>query len=123
MVLAARVSLFEYLSLEFRSVLELFERATSLMAKIELDEHIHDGEKSLLEFKRQFDATFKKELNGSNDEKQKIFDSLRPTIGLPGKRTDLESLNSREKVRQEHLEKIISRLQADTIVNLTLFRE
>jgi hypothetical protein len=110
------VSLLKHRFLEFRHVLELFERAPSLMSKIELDEHIRDGERSLLEFKQQFDATFNKELNESNQEKQKIFDSLRPTIGLPGKRTDLEDLNSREKVRQEQLEKILTRMQADAIV-------
>ncbi|CAF0851526.1 unnamed protein product [Adineta ricciae] len=100
---------------EFRNILELFERTSSLMAKIELDEQIREGEKSLLEFKQQFDTTFNQKLNESNAEKQKLFESLRPALGLPGKKSDLEVLNNREKVREEQLEQVITQLQKDTL--------
>ncbi|UJR28315.1 hypothetical protein I4U23_009559 [Adineta vaga] len=71
---------------EFRNILELFERTSSLMAKIELDEQIHEGEKSLFEFKQQFDMKFNEKLN-----------------------------HNREKIREEDLEKFINQLLTETI--------
>jgi hypothetical protein len=86
------------------------------MAKIELDEQIIQGEKLLLEYKQQFDTIFHKKLNESNNEKQQIFELLRPTFGHPAKKPDLQLLDNREKIRQDEVEKTINQLRSNTIV-------
>ena len=104
------------ISIEFRTTLELFERTSSLMAKIELDEQIIQGEKILQEFKQQFDSIFNKKLHEFNDEKQQIFELLRPTFGHPAKKSDLQILDNREKIREDEAEKVINELRFNTIV-------
>ncbi|CAF1416429.1 unnamed protein product [Adineta steineri] len=103
---------------EFRNILEVFERASSSMAKMELDEQIIQGEKILFELKQQFDTTFNQNLNESTDEKQKYFELLRPAIGLPAKRSDLETLDNQEKIREDTLEKFINQLRTNTIKDI-----
>ncbi len=98
-------------------MLELVERTSSLMAKLELDEQIQQAEKILNEIKQQFDEIIEKKLNEDNEEKMKNFDQLRPTLGHPARKNDLEEIDNREKIRQTELQQIITQLRSNTIVN------
>jgi len=110
------------LSLEFRDMLELVERTSSLMAKLELDEQIQQAEKVLNEIKQQFDEIIEKKLNEDNEEKMKNFDQLRPTLGHPARKNDLEEIDNREKIRQTELQQVITQLRSNTIVNKHFFK-
>jgi len=57
-----------------------------------------------------------KKLNESNNEKNKNFESLRPTFGDPAKKNHLQIIDNREKLRQDDLQKFIDRLRSNTIV-------
>jgi len=98
-------------------MLELVERTSSLMAKLELDEQIQQAEKVLNEIKQQFDEIIEKKLNEDNEEKMKNFDQLRPTLGHPARKNDLEEIDNREKIRQTELQQIITQLRSNTIVS------
>lgn len=104
------------LSLEFRDMLELVERTSSLMAKLELDEQIDQAVKNLNELKEQFDSTIETKLNEDNEEKSKNFDQLRPTLGHPARKTDLQEIDKREKIRQNDLQQTITQFRSNTIV-------
>jgi hypothetical protein len=97
-------------------MLELVERTSSLMAKIELDEQIQQAEKILNEIKQQFDTIIEKKLNEDNEEKIKNFEQLRPTFGHPARKNDLLEIDNREKIRQNELQQIITQLRTNTIV-------
>ena len=103
--------------LEFRDLLELFERTSSLMAKIELDEQILQAKNLLMELKQQFITIFKKKMNEFNEEEIKNFELLRPTFGQPARKNDLEVIDKREKIRQDNIQKLINQLRSNTIVN------
>jgi hypothetical protein len=105
------------LFLEFRDMLESVERTSSLMAKIELDDQLQQAKKTLNEIKQQFDTTIEKRLSEDSEEKTKNFEQLRPTLGHPARKNDLEDINNREKLRQNELQKIITQLRTNTIVN------
>jgi DNA-binding IscR family transcriptional regulator len=107
----------EFSSLEFRDMLELVERTSSLMAKLELNEQIQQAEKVLNEIKQQFDEIMEKKLNEDNEEKTKNFDQLRPTLGHPARKNDLEEIDNREKIRQTELQQVITQLRSNTIVS------
>lgn len=101
---------------EFRDVLEIFERVSSSIAKIELQELMLDAEKNLNERKRQFDIDLNETLDQSNDEKTSNYEHLRPTLGQPARKHDLEQIDTREKHRQEDISKKIHNLRTDAIV-------
>ncbi|CAF2574698.1 unnamed protein product [Rotaria sp. Silwood2] len=103
---------------EFREMLELVERTSSLMAKLELDEQIQQAEKVLNDIKQQFDATLDKKLDESNEEKSNNFEQLRPTLGHPSRKNDLEDINNREKLRQDELQKNITQFRSNTIEDI-----
>ncbi|CAF5109823.1 unnamed protein product, partial [Rotaria magnacalcarata] len=103
---------------EFRFMLELFERTSSLMPKIEFNEQTFQSEKVLIEFKQQFDTIIDKELNQSNCEKQTNLQQLRPTYGAPAKKSFLQAIDNQEKLRQENIQKLISQLRSTTIQNI-----
>ncbi|CAF4692579.1 unnamed protein product [Rotaria sp. Silwood1] len=103
---------------EFREMLESIERTSSLMAKLELDEQIQQAEKVLNDIKQQFDETLNTKLNESNEEKLKNFEQLRPTLGHPSRKHDLEDINNREKKRQEELQKTIIQFRSNTIEDI-----
>jgi hypothetical protein len=107
---------------EFRSILELFERTSSLMAKIELDEQMREGEKVLFELKQQFNMILKENLSESNNTKEKNYDLLRPTFGHPTKKNYLQIIDNQEKQRQEDIHKILEQLRSDTMVNKSRFK-
>jgi hypothetical protein len=104
--------------LEFRDILELVERTSSLMAKLELDEQVQQAEKVLLDIKQQFDSTIDNKLTEDNEEKNKSFEQLRPTFGHPSRKTDLQEIDNREKIRQDELQQIVNQLRTNTIVNI-----
>ena len=106
-----------FLFIEFREMLELVERTSSLMAKLELDEQLQQAEKTLNDIKQQFDLTVEKKLNEDNEEKTKNFDQLRPTLGHPARKNELQDIDNREKIRQTELQQIITQLRTNTIVN------
>jgi hypothetical protein len=108
--------------LEFRSILELFERTSSLMAKIELDEELRDGEKMLFDLKQQFHTMLRENLNGSNNEKEKNYGLLRPTFGQPAKKDHLHVIDDREKHRQENINKVLEQLRSTTMVNKSIIK-
>jgi hypothetical protein len=97
-------------------MLELVERTSSLMAKLELNEQIQQAEKVLNEIKQQFDATIDKKLNEDNEEKTKNFAQLRPTLGHPARKNDLQEIDNQEKLRQKELQQIMTQLRSNTIV-------
>jgi type IV secretory pathway VirB4 component len=100
-------------------MLELVERTSSLMAKLELNEQIEQAEKILNDFKQQFDETINKILNEDNEEKLKHFEQLRPTFGHPARKNDLQEIDNQEKLRQNQLQQTITQLRSNTIVNKT----
>jgi len=97
-------------------MLELVERTSSLMAKLELNEQIQQAEKVLNEIKQQFDATIDKKLNEDSEEKTKNFAQLRPTLGHPARKNDLQEIDNQEKLRQKELQQIMTQLRSNTIV-------
>ncbi|CAF0808765.1 unnamed protein product [Rotaria sordida] len=105
---------------EFRNVLELFERTSTLMAKIEFNEQLFQAEEILFNCKQQFDMTLNKELNESNNEKQINFQQLRPTFGDPAKKNHLQTIDNQEKLRQDNVQKICNELRANTIKNIQI---
>jgi hypothetical protein len=107
--------------LEFRELLELFERTSSLVAKIELDEQIHETENILIKLKQQFMMIFNEKINAFNEEKIKNFELLRPTFGQPARKNDLQVIDKREQIRQDSVQKMINELQSNTIVNNSFF--
>ena len=105
-----------FLLIEFRTMLELVEHTSSLMAKLELDEQLQQAEKVLNEIKQQFDATLNKTLNQADEEKEKNFEQLRPTFGHPARKNDLQNLDSREKKRQDEFQQTITQYRLNIIV-------
>jgi hypothetical protein len=104
------------LFIEFRDMLELFERTSSLMSKAELNEQIQHSEKLLNEIKQEFDRIFNEKLNETNEEKSKNFDQLRPTLGHPARKNDLQEIDNRERKRQNELQQLVVQLRLKTIV-------
>ncbi|CAF4534188.1 unnamed protein product [Rotaria sp. Silwood1] len=103
---------------EFRNALELFERTSTLMAKIEFNEQLFQAEKILFDSKQQFDIALNKQLNESNNEKQINFQQLRPTFGYPAKKNYLQTIDNQEKLRQDNTQKICNELRSNTIENI-----
>ncbi|CAF2342055.1 unnamed protein product [Rotaria sp. Silwood2] len=103
---------------EFRNVLELFERTSCLMTKIEFNEQLFQAEKNLLDCKQQFDTILHKQLNESINEKQTNFQQLRPTFGYPAKKNHLQTIDNQEKLRQDNIEKICIELRSNTTENI-----
>ncbi|CAF3644133.1 unnamed protein product [Rotaria sordida] len=103
---------------EFREMLESVERTSSLMAKIELDEQIEQAEKVLQDIKQQFDRILDKKLNETNEEKSKNFEQLRPTLGHPSRKNELEDINNQEKLRQDEFQKMIIQFRSNTIEDI-----
>ncbi len=103
-------------------MLELVERTSSLMTKLELDEQIQQAEKVLNDIKQQFDTTVEKKLNEDDEEKSKNFEQLRPTLGHPARKTDLQEIDKREKLRQNELQQAMTQLRTNTIV-MKLFKD
>jgi hypothetical protein len=87
------------------------------MAKIELDEQMKEGEKTLFELKQQFNIILSEKLKQSNNEKQKNYDLLRPTFGHPTKRNHLQTIDDQEKRRQDDTQKNLEQLRSNTMVN------
>ncbi|CAM4747075.1 unnamed protein product [Rotaria magnacalcarata] len=103
---------------EFREMLELIERTSSLMAKLELDEQTQEAEKVLNGIEKQFNETLEKILNEANEEKSKNFDQLRPTLGHPTRKTELQEIDNREKSRQSNLLKVVTEFRSNTIEDI-----
>ena len=97
-------------------MLELVERTSSLMAKLELDEQIEQAEKLLNEFKQQFDEVVQRKLEEDNEERTNHFDQLRPTLGHPARKNDLQEIDNQEKKRQTELQQTVTQLRSNTIV-------
>lgn len=87
------------------------------MAKIEFDEQMVEGEKTLFELKQQFYQTLQKKLAESNEEKEINFESLRPNFGHPSKKDHLQTIDDREKHRQEDLQTTVTELRSNTMVD------
>ena len=90
------------------------------MAKIELDEELRDGEKVLLELKKQFHTILRENLNGSNNEKEKNYGLLRPTFGQPARKDHLQVIDNREKHRQENITQVLEQLRSGTMVDKSI---
>ena len=102
--------------LEFRTILESFERISSQLAKIEFNEQLAEGERVLFQLKQQFSQALQKKLIESNEEKETNFEALRPNFGHPSKKNYLQTIDDREKQRQEGLQKNITELRSNTTV-------
>lgn len=87
------------------------------MAKIEFDEQMAEGEKTLVELKQQFHQALEKKLDESNEEKDMNFEALRPNFGHPSKKDRLQTIDDREKQRQEDLQNIIAEFRSNTLVD------
>lgn len=104
------------IDLEFREMLELVERTSSAMAKLELDDQVEQAEKVLNDLKGQFEEIINRKLTEDNEETTRHFDQLRPTLGHPARKTDLEEIDKQEKQRQNELQQTITQLRSTTIV-------
>src|SRR5438874_1775247 len=102
-------------------MLELIERTSSLMAKLELNDQIQQAEKVLNDIKQQFDTIIDKKLNEDNEEKSKNFEQLRPTFGHPSRKNDLQEIDNKEKIRQNEFQQMITQLRSNTIVTKKIF--
>lgn len=98
-------------------MLESVERTSSLMAKLELDEQVQQAEKVLNDIKQQFDKTLEKIFNEADEEKKKNFEQLRPTLGQPARKHELEEIDNREKARQNEIQKMMTQFRSNTIVS------
>ena len=103
-------------------MLELFERTSSLLAKLELDEQTKQAENVLIGIKRKFDITCDENCQQSEKDKAKNFEQLRPTLGHPARKNELQEIDNHEKQRENELQQLISDLRSKTIVS-ALFRE
>ena len=108
------------LFLEFREKLELVERTSPLMAKLEFDEQVEQAEKVLIELKQQFDKTLDEKLKDANQTKADNFEQLRPVLGHPSRKTELQELDQREKQRQDAIKETINQLRSNTMVGPVL---
>ena len=108
--------LIRLIDLEFREMLELVERTSSAMAKLELDDQVEQAEKILNDLKGQFEKIINRKLTEDNEEKSRQFDQLRPTFGHPARKNDLEEIDKQEKQRQNELQQAITQLRSTTIV-------
>ena len=108
------------LFLEFREKLELVERTSPLMAKLEFDEQVEQAEKVLTELKQQFDKTLDEKLKDANQTKADNFEQLRPVLGHPSRKNELQELDQREKQRQETIKETINQLRSNTMVGPVL---
>lgn len=97
-------------------MLELVERTSSAMAKLELTDQVEQAEKLLNDLKKQFEDIIERKLTEDNEEKSKHFDQLRPTFGHPARKNDLQEIDTQEKQRQTDLEQTITQLRSSTIV-------
>jgi hypothetical protein len=87
------------------------------MAKIEFDDQIIQAEKSLFDFQEQFHMRLNKQIAESNNEREQNFALLRPNYGHPTKQNHLQTIDNREKIRQDDTKKIIDRLRTTVSVN------
>lgn len=97
-------------------MLELVERTSSAMAKLELDDQVEQAEKILNDLKGQFEQIVNGKLTEDNESKSRHFDQLRPTFGHPARKTDLNEIDQQEKQRQNELQQMITQLRLTTIV-------
>ncbi|CAF0926257.1 unnamed protein product [Adineta steineri] len=111
-------SYYEHSINEFRDMLELFERTSSLLAKAELNERTQQAEKVLNELKQQFDTILNGKFDDSTTEKSKNYDQLRPTLGHPARKNDLLEIDNREKIRQNELQQLVTELRLTTIKSI-----
>ena len=102
--------------LEFRDELESFERTASLMVKLELDGQIHQAEQVLIALKQQFDTALEKRLAESQQEEVNHFEQLRPTLGHPARKNDLQDIDNLEKTRLSSLEQLVQQLRSNSTV-------
>jgi hypothetical protein len=116
------VSIFFFciIHLEFRNILELVERLSSFIAKIELNQLLVNAEQNMNELKQRFDTTLTTKLDESNTDKLKNVKLLRPTLGQPAKHDELERIDKQEKSRQNQIEQIIQEYRLNTIVGCVM---
>lgn len=107
--------------LEFREMLELVERTSSAMAKLELDDQVEQAEKVLNDLQKQFEEFIERKLTEDDEAKSKQFDQLRPTFGHPARKNDLQEIDQQEKQRQTELQQTITQLRSTTIVRKKSF--
>ena len=86
------------------------------MAQLELDEQFDQAAKFLNDLKEGFDRTLEEKLSKSVEEKEKNFDELRPTLGHPARKTELEQLDQREKQRLDTIQQGVTQLRTNTKV-------
>lgn len=98
-------------------ILESFERISSLLAKIEFDEQLAEGQKTLFGLQQQFSQILHNKITQSNEEKETNFEALRPNFGHPSKKNHLQTIDDREKQRQEELQNCIAELRSNTTVD------
>jgi hypothetical protein len=86
------------------------------MAKLEFDEQVGQAEKVLIELKQQFDKTLDEKLKDAKQTKADNFEHLRPVLGHPSRKAELQELDQQEKQRQDALKEAISQLRSNTTV-------
>ncbi len=87
------------------------------MAKIEFDDQIIQAEKALFDFQEQFRMKLNKQITEANNEREQNFALLRPNYGHPTKQNHLQTIDNREKIRQDDTKKVIDRLRTTASVN------
>jgi hypothetical protein len=106
-------------NLEFREILEQIELTSSQLARLEFTEQIQHAERTLHELKQRFDQTLTDKLTANDREKCAHFELLRPILGHPSRKSELDELDRREKARQNAYENMIDQLRNDALVNKT----
>jgi len=99
---------------EFRTQLESIERTASLMAQLELDEQFERAEKFLKDLKEKFDRNLCEKVMKSVEDQEKNFEELRPTLGHPSRKSELEQLDQREKKRLDTVQQSLNQLRVET---------
>lgn len=106
------------MKIEFRGELESVERTSCLLAKLELDDQLKEAEKSLHDIKEKYLKSIDEASKQTDQHRTIHLDQLRPTLGHPGRKTDLEILNQQEKERQDQFQENIDLLKNATIVRI-----
>lgn len=103
---------------EFRTQLESIERTASLMAQLELDEQYERAEMFLKDLKEKFDRNLCEKVMKSVEDQEKNFEELRPTLGHPSRKSELEQLDQREKKRLDTVQQSLNQLRVETKVKI-----
>ena len=86
------------------------------MVKLELEGQIHQAEQLLIARRQQFDTALEQRLAETHQEEVNHFEQLRPTLGHPARKNDLQDIDNLEKSRLTSLEQFVQQLRSNSTV-------